>query len=83
MIMKRKKIMMKMVTVHLVEELCDARKGESGNPAFDRFVGCFQLVQEAHLMAIIISVMKAPTMIFVTMMLNRRSIALNCCERRT
>ena len=42
--------MMKMVTVHLVEELGDARKCESGNPAFDRLVGRLQLVQQAHLM---------------------------------
>ena len=53
MIMKRMKIMMKMVTVHLVEELGDARKGESCNSAFDRLVGCLQLVQKADLMMII------------------------------
>ena len=46
MIMKRMKIMMKkMMNVHLVEELCDARKGESGNSAFDRLVSRLQLVQ--------------------------------------
>ena len=75
------KIMMKRMTVHLVEELGDARKGECGNSAFDRLVSRLQLVQKAHLMVIMISVMEAPTMILVTMvtmMLNR-----NWCNRRT
>ena len=39
------KIMMKRMTVHLVEELGDARKGECGNSAFDRLVSRLQLVQ--------------------------------------
>ena len=75
------KIMMKRMTVHLVEELGDARKSESGNSAFDRLVSRLQLVQKAHLMVIMISVMEAPTMILVTMvtmMLDR-----NWCNRRT
>ena len=46
--------MMKMMTVHLVEELGDARKSESGNSAFDRLVGRLQLVQQTDLMVIII-----------------------------